>query len=81
VGLIFPNNSGMTRSPELIIGYDEGYFPTSAVCSTCGEPMPQCEPPFPTSAENITWFKAQFDLHIHRWHSGECANHAVARIV
>jgi hypothetical protein len=58
----------VARLPELIIGYDESSFPTSAVCSTCGEPMPSGEPLFPTPKENITWFKAQFDQHLRRWH-------------
>ena len=67
-GLIFHNNSDMARSPELIIGYDEHSFPTSAICLNCGESMPHCEPLFPKAKENIAWFKTQFDQRIRRWH-------------
>jgi hypothetical protein len=58
----------MARKPELIIGYDDELFPTFAVCSACGEAMPNSEPLFPTPKENIAWFMAQFDQHKCRRH-------------
>jgi hypothetical protein len=59
----------MARSPELIIGYDGCSFPTSAVCSACGESMTLCKYPIPTSYESIIWFKVQFDKHLLQWHA------------
>jgi hypothetical protein len=56
------------RLSELIIGYDERSFPMSAICSNCGEFMPNSDPHFPTFKENIDWFKANFDQHMRRWH-------------
>jgi hypothetical protein len=58
----------IARPPELIIGYDERSFPMSAICSNCGESMPNSEPMFPTFKENMIWFKAHFDQHLRRWH-------------
>jgi hypothetical protein len=72
---------GMTRLPELIIGYDESYFPATAVCSACGETMPNSGPLFPTSQENIAWFRAQFDEHMRQWHSAEEKDQTLTSIV
>jgi hypothetical protein len=54
--------------PELIIGYEGSPSLMNAICSDCGEFMPNHEPLFPTSKENIVWFKAHFDQHMRRWH-------------
>jgi hypothetical protein len=36
----FKQTMDRARAPELIISYDENYFPTKADCSACGERMP-----------------------------------------
>lgn len=57
------------KGAELLIGYDDDSFPSMAVCSACGEPMPKCDPPRPDPHGNLEWFEAQFDIHILIWHS------------
>ena len=64
----------MERAPELVIGYDENYFPTAATCSACGESMPNGGLALATSKETITRFESEFDLHIHRCHKWQDVN-------
>jgi hypothetical protein len=64
----------MVRAPELIIGYDENYFPKSATCSFCGEPMPDKGSALTTSEESIARFKPEFDLHLDRRHKRRDVN-------
>ena len=62
---------GMTSMPDLIIGYDEHYFPAAAACAACGEEMPLGDTG-PTSAEaSLQWFKALFLEHVRQQHSSE----------
>lgn len=62
----------MTGGPELIIGYAEDSFPSTAVCSGCGKHMPLPESPLATSTDYIHWFASQFSAHMQERHS-KCA--------
>jgi hypothetical protein len=56
------------RAPELQMRYDENSIPVSAKCSQCGEQMPQSMPRITDPIDNITWFAAQFSLHVAQNH-------------
>jgi hypothetical protein len=56
-----------TRQPELKIEYVENGVPTKAVCSLCGEWM-YSDPKVVTSAEAITRFAAEFEIHVRMKH-------------
>ncbi len=58
----------MRKSPELILGYEQDAVPRSAVCSVCGQQMPD-PPPGPQSAmECYIWYTAQFEEHLSLCH-------------
>ncbi|HUH63021.1 MAG TPA: hypothetical protein VLZ50_08500 [Terracidiphilus sp.] len=59
-----PSSACMGRTPELVIGYDESSRPVSAVCSACGQAMPDHELPVITTDEMIWWFSTQFGFHL-----------------
>lgn len=64
----------MDKTPELIIGYDENYLPTNAICSACGERMPTEAPTSATSSNFIKQLKAEFDLHVDNCHEPRYVN-------
>ena len=57
------------KQPEPIIGYEPDGTPTEAVCSVCGEWMPEenskCSNPYDT----MTAFSGQFKIHVRSAHS------------
>jgi hypothetical protein len=59
----------MPEIPELIIRYDESYFPSGAVCSACGAKMPSPDMWIETSEDAITLFAGLFQIHIDHRHS------------
>jgi hypothetical protein len=71
----------MSRFPELQIRCDQNSIPVSAKCSACGEQMPQGKPRIIDPMDNVTWFAAQFDIHLKRMHAREGGNQSVARTV
>jgi hypothetical protein len=54
--------------PELILGYEEDGAPSSAVCSACGQQMP--DPPLDalSSSERYAWYTLQFQNHLCQRH-------------
>jgi hypothetical protein len=61
----------MPATPELIIGYDENSNPETAVCSACGEEMPQGDLANVSPSDTIRWFVTNFNLHVEQKHRYE----------
>ena len=58
----------MARKPELNVIHDVYDYPATARCSSCGKTMPTCRRWIISSADNLTWFTAQFRLHVEEDH-------------
>lgn len=56
------------KNPELIIGHEPDGTPSKAVCSSCGERMPEPNPPFPKPEDTIAAFSVEFRLHVRAKH-------------
>lgn len=54
----------MAGIPELSIIYDAGTDSVSAKCGLCSEDMRNNVEQGGTASEDITWFAAEFDLHM-----------------
>jgi len=67
----------MARKPELIIGYEESFFFSPAVCSARGKKLPKADPWVTSAKGAIRWFRTHFDMRPRQRHSREGANKSV----
>jgi hypothetical protein len=58
----------MEQKPELIMLYETYDYPVGARCSACKEKMPQSKKWINPAADNLNWFRAQFELHLAQKH-------------
>jgi hypothetical protein len=62
------------RMPQLIIGYESNSYPSTAVCSACGEEIQKGELTGVSAEDNVRWFLACFSLHLRDKHPEVEAN-------
>lgn len=62
------------REPELIIGYEENGKPAAAVCTMCGEYMPEESPNEAGSKATIARFTEDFKHHVRIKHEAHHDN-------
>lgn len=62
-------NGEAVESPELIIHYEPDGAPMLAVCSLCGEQMPEESPGFTHTEDAVTAFAGEFKAHLKKEHS------------